>query len=233
MMRDYAVQFWIEDKIRKVFKMTKKPSVATWESWEAFDNESKESSKVGTFLITLSDNTCDFLHIAGEVVRLVPIRRFIRNYRDKTHVLHMSKTKVGQCTDISNRIPDAIFTTLIWFVEHECVQMQQWCEKSKNIEKLVKKNPTMRETIGVEWLEWQRENATEECKQNYDKLIAAYHYAKYEWGKADPYLLYTLEGTAEEKRIICDKIRQMEERLHEEETMHLTNVVQLRNHLWT
>jgi hypothetical protein len=232
-MRDYRYEFAIQDKIHKLFNMPQKPSAETWQGWEAYEKAAQESSKIGSFLCKVVSMYFDAFEMIIDVLLLKSVRRYVNNYRVKSHTMHMSKTKIGQWSDISTRIPDAIFTTLIWFVEHECVQMQYWCDKNKGIDKLVKHNPELRENIGLDWLEFQREHTTESGKSDYDKLIAAYKYAKYEWGTTDPYATFPIEGTEKEKSDAVKLIRKLEEEIRDTETMHLKNVIELRDYLWT
>jgi hypothetical protein len=200
----------LEPHIRKLFGMQPTPLSLSWEDWKVFDAQSKKDSAIGYYFIEVITNMGLFKESFVDLITLRTVRYKLCNFRRKTHVLRTTDGSIGDWYDLCERIPDALFTALIDFVEIECEHMNQFCGVPSY-------------ETGVDWLLHQKSHANEAGKQDYDDIIEAYYYAKLRPTLSDPY-----ESTED-----YTAIRAIIETRSNEETRHLTTIVRLRDYLWT
>jgi hypothetical protein len=157
------------------------------------------------------------------VASLRSLRYYMRNVRVKSHCLSTTKCKVGVWADLTYRIPECLFDEIIKFVEGECAFMNNMGDN--DVYNRIKRDKVYAANQGIDWLKFQ--SLPEYCtpRQASDRLalIEIYRYAKYvrpvERDRIDS-LHYT-------------KIREAEEKFDAMDTHYLTEIIRLRDFLWT
>lgn len=168
-------------------------------------------------------------------------RAFIRNIKNRSHVLRTQHVKFGEYSDLPEMIPDAMLTAVIDFVEQECAHMTVWCWKSDPSVK----NMTPAE-LGIMWLTRDEEDDEYGWRK---EVLDIYHYAKNEWRKRDAsaesgatafwdkteFTLGKLNSPEyrEEWGPIAKRLTEIEAEIDAKETEMLLRLVKIRKHLWT
>lgn len=101
---------------------TMSPMGGTMEEWREHEATCKKTN-----LITYK--FVDFLDTLQNIVLWVPdrlhdLRYYLKNRLNQSHLLKTTQGKPGQWCDLPSRIPDALFTSVIEYVEGECAHME-------------------------------------------------------------------------------------------------------------
>jgi len=219
-----SVEFYIDDLIIKTFKMVT-PRVALFEFGER-DRILKESSKVGYALLKVNTAFWDVIRFPEKTYRGLSAN--IRCRRNKTHVLRTREGRPGEWYDLCERIPDALLTAVVDFVEVECSHMTVWCANEslrKEYKAMIKADPSVRAKLGIDWLSFQATSdiRDEEGRTAHERIIGVYKFAKETkpfWDSAYDYKDY-------------QEITRLEKEYDEKMTHFLKEIIELRKYLWT
>jgi hypothetical protein len=244
------------DKIRVLFGITTLPAAASFDGWKTYRSESKQKSKFGYFLVEKLNTVQNIVMYVPDKIRSLVY--YVSNRQNQTHVLK-TQTKPGTWSDLVTKIPDALMLSIIDFVEVEAFHMMV-CYDSDTTDPVIiaynnqsylkrklfpmKIDSAVRCEYGVQWLNYQirafAKNKRDIDRHPYQKLMAAYYFAKYEYFNFDAWKLvdYDFESskpfeTTPEKSEAYKKIAELEKTFDDEVTKHCTNIVKYRDHLWT
>jgi hypothetical protein len=244
------------DKLRSLFGIAVQPTSTSFGGWENYRNESKNKSKLGYLMV-------ESLDIVQNIVSYIPdkirnITYFIGNIKHQTHVLK-TRAKFGVWSDLVTKIPDALMLSVIDFVENEAFHMMV-CYESDSKDPIIiahnnqsymkrkmfpmKIDSSVRGEYGIQWVNFQirafAKNKRDIERHPYQKIIAAYLFAKYEYFQFDAWKLvdYNFDSSkpfeiTEEKSEAYKKISELEKEFSDEVTKHCNNIVKYRDYLWT
>ena len=172
----------------------------------------------------------------------------LRNFKAKTHVLRTTNGSIGAWYDLTDRIPDALLTAVIDFVEIECAAMNWSDDKDyeKIRRKLIKTDKQLAIINGLAWIKFQKDNSLDNRKHEQDDLIEIYEFAK--TGKASylnkiedlyrqvddsPFLTSGAFVVSAHNKAIYAKVGEVEKEMQDIETELLCKLIKIRHILWT
>lgn len=242
-------------KLRIIFGLPPMLNMGTIEEWDEFDNLEKSKSKLGVSIINSLDTIQNIVYFIPDKTR--DIAYYISNILNQTHVLK-TRTHLGKHGDLVSKIPDALFLSIVDFVEQECFWMNILCVSSKiypsSIERYknqsylrrklfpIRISSELRQEYGLEYLAWQKKNTDNSDTINcIDELIDAYKFAKERYFTFDPYEesgynklpKSGLMRITDEQRECFNIIRSLEKEFDSQAILHMTNIVKNHNYLWT
>lgn len=253
------ITYWSNSKfannIRKLFGISIQPTSASFSGWDNYINESKNISKFGY-------NVVESLDILQNIVLYIPdtfrsIVYFWSNVVSKTHVLK-TRAKLGNWSDLCQKIPDALMLAIIDFVEVEAFHMMV-CYDSDTKDPVIidynsqsyfkrklfpmKIDTLTRGNYGLAWIDYQisafAKNKRDIDRHPYQKIKAAYIFARHEYFQFDAYKLADYDNskpfeiTEEKSYRAYMEVRKLEAEFSEKVTKHCTNIVKYRDYLWT
>lgn len=251
-MKNYWSLSKFADAIRKAFGISPMPRYASSEGWDTYNNTAKAQSSFGVKLI-------DSLDTIQEVVNYIPdkihgVFYFIKNIKNSSNCLR-TNIKIGQWSDLCNRIPEALLISVIDFVEKECFWMNiVWAsdkdEQSTWSSEVIKYKHMSyfsriffgkvstedRAKHGLEYLKFQLDNSTD--KEPVASIIAAYKFAKVYFTEYEKTIAALYDEVKEpflcnnNKDVYCT-ISAYEKATSDLITLHCTNIVKYREYLWT
>ena len=245
---------WV-NALRKRFGIDK-PQYAQMGEWDEINARIRREHPVGWFLTeTLPDcieAVYNFITSPYYKTRYYIRNRFFR----KTHQLR-TDCPVGQYWDTDERILTAMANAIIDYVEIELAFKHMWCG-SDELEKARWKKGRCPE-LGLKYLEWEMDLDNPHLEENHRadfQAVAAREIKKvYDWAKTrnarpDPMELsgwseycakyagtMWKEAVSPEQQAESDlalaKLRDIEEKYHQEDENMLIRIVKVRRNLWT
>lgn len=149
--------YWTCGRFADWLRGTPKPSAATWEDWETWNKNAKESHPVRFWL---ADDCLDFLQdfVTYPTRKLYDLKYYINNrWVTRTHSLtaHPKDIKPGNWCDVGNRFLPCLFNELVDFVEVELA----WAHIAWNKEDRAKYNAPFWATGWFRWRTWRSPQA--------------------------------------------------------------------------
>lgn len=255
------IKYWSNTKfadcLRGVFGIEKQPKVATYEGWHVYAQNAKTASKIGYFLAE-SLNTLQniWLYLPDKYNHFLAQQS---NIRDNVHVLR-TNTKRGQWVDLADKIPDALMLSVIDFVENECfhayiigyetgsnlINRYQNQSRFSRVFFPVKIPYCIKAMYGFLWLNTQIDvcvTKRDRERHPYEKIKAAYEFAKYRYTDFDAYVesgladLYKVDKNIFSSNAAKDdayaRVREIEKQFNKDVEKYSNIIVRYRKHLWT
>jgi hypothetical protein len=261
------VYYWsntkFADLLRGLFGITPQPTAATFEGWSKYEQTAKSTSKFGYKIVEALDALQNVWMFIPDMIK--SISYYFSNIKNQSHVLR-TRTKRGGWGDLVSKIPDALMFSVIDFVEEECFWMNILCNevepKDPNAELLNKYREQsyirrklfpirvpdyIRAKHGFDWLDFQinSRETTRRGKERhpYQKIKAAYMFAKYRFETFDAYKESGLSELYEDGSLFASQTPErsrayatmtaLELQFEKELTKHCNNIVTYRDYLWT
>ena len=248
--------YWSNSKfaalLRKISGIPVQPFAATMEEWDEYEKCSVKSAPIVSRIINFLDIVQNALHWIPDTYNSAIYKT--SNVLSGAHLMKTT-TILGDWSDLVKKIPDALFLSIIDFVEKECFWMDVMCSHEEyNDPKLtkyvnqsylmrklgkIKISDSERSKYGLKYLEFQIENSTTERAIGYNSIIEAYWFAKKTYFKFDAYEESGFECASafnlsrEECLFYYDKIGKLEKEFENNVTLHCSNIVKFRKLLWT
>lgn len=239
------VSYWSNSKfaasLRKMGGIEPQPCSLTWEGWEEYKSNAVKANPFVYGFIESLDKLQKTIYWPYDTY--TDIRNYISNVKYHTHVLRTTRGKRGQWSDLVSRIPDAMFTAIIDYVELECSNMTKM-DHELNDTKLDKK--ISNGELGIKWLSRYGEyNDGEDYGpwiEKNNKIIEIYNFAK-KYFYFDPYKLAKEKFPCNETKVSFLKLKEhdkyykevtrLEKEFDKKCKYYQKMIVDLQDYLWT